>query len=298
VTLQKLANAIIRVNDVSEAVDFNVNVFGLKEMARDGDHVYLGCGLDNDYDLVLTSGGTGISQLAYQVLNEDELKIYQRRIEELGIKVEEFTDAEPGHPKKISFLLPSTNKDIRMDLVTVANQRSYYNPASTPHRSLTGAGPQDLDHLGIKVADGKKFSEFVTTALDFKLSDIFMPAPEIYAATWARSREYHHDLAFFGSHSCDETLDHIAWRFEGIEHMKRALDMMAPHGLQLEFGIGRHEVGANLFAYFWVNGNRYELSAEMPRVTDDHSEPLIWDDITKSMTAWRQLMPEGFKVGS
>ena len=28
--------------------------------------------------------------------------------------------------------------------------------------------------------------------------------------------------------------------------------MMAPHGLQLEFGIGRHEVGANLFAYFWV----------------------------------------------
>ena len=297
-TLQKLANAIIRVNDVSEAVDFNVNVFGLKEMARDGDHVYLGCGLDNDYDLVLTSGGTGISQLAYQVLNEDELKIYKRRIEELGIKLEEFTDAEPGHPKKISFLLPSTNKDIQMDLVTVANQRSYYNPASTPHRSLTGAGPQDLDHLGIKVADGKKFSEFVTTALDFKLSDIFMPAPEIYAATWARSREYHHDLAFFGSHSCDETLDHIAWRFEGIEHMKRALDMMALHGLQLEFGIGRHEVGANLFAYFWANGNRYELSAEMPRVTDDHSEPLIWDDITKSMTAWRQLMPEGFKVGS
>ena len=297
-TLQKLANAIIRVNDVSEAVDFNVNVFGLKEIARDGDHVYLGCGLDNDYDLVLTSGGTGISQLAYQVLNEDELKMYKRRIEELGIKVEEFSDAEPGHPRKISFNLPSTNKDIRMDLVTVANQRSYYNPASTPHRSLIGAGPQDLDHLGIKVADGKKFSEFVTTALDFKLSDIFMPAPEIYAATWARSREYHHDLAFFGSHNCDETLDHIAWRFEGIEHMKRALDMMAPHGLQLEFGIGRHEVGANLFAYFWVNGNRYELSAEMPRVTDDNAEPLIWNDITKSMTAWRQLMPESFKVGS
>ena len=96
--------------------------------------------MDNDYDLVLTSGGTGINQLAYQVLDEDELKIYKRRIEVLGIKVEEFTDAEPGHPKKISFLLPSTNKDIRMDLVTVTNQRSYYNPASTPHRSLTGAG--------------------------------------------------------------------------------------------------------------------------------------------------------------
>jgi catechol 2,3-dioxygenase len=73
---------------------------------------------------------------------------------------------------------------------------------------------------------------------------------------------------------------------------------MTPHGLQLEFGIGRHEVGANLFAYFWVNGNRYELSAEMPRVTDDYSEPMIWEDITKSMTSWRQLMPESFKKGS
>ena len=46
------------------------------------------------------------------------------------------------------------------------------------------------------------------------------------------------------------------------------------------------------------NGNRYELSAEMPRVTDDHSEPIIWDDITKSMTFGVQLMPEGFKIGS
>ena len=122
-TLQKLANAVIRVNDVSEAVDFNVNVFGLTEMAREDDKVYLGCGLDNDYDLVLTSGGGGISQLAYQVMNEDELKVYKRRIEELGIVVDEFTDAEPGHPKKISFLLPATNKDIRMDLVTVAQSK-------------------------------------------------------------------------------------------------------------------------------------------------------------------------------
>ncbi len=296
--IQKLAHAEIRVNDISEAVDYNVNIFGLNEIGRDGDTVFLGCGLDNDYDLALVPGGTGIGHLAYQVANEDDLKMYKRRISDLGIKVEERTDAGPGNHKSIDFLLPATNKPIRMELIVVENQRSYYNPASTPHRSLTGAGPLDLDHLGIKVADAKKFSEFVIAAMDFKLSDIFMPKPEVYAAVWSRSREYHHDLAFFGGAGCDETLDHIAWRFEGIEHMKRALDMLAPHGLQLEFGIGRHEVGANLYAYFWVHGNRYELSAEMPRVTDDNAEPIIWDDIKESMSSWRSQMPESFKKGS
>ena len=102
-TLQKLANAVIRVNDVSEAVDFNVNIFGLTEMAREDDKVYLGCGLDNDYDLVLTSGGTGISQLAYQVMNEDELKVYKRRIEELGIVVDEFKMLSQDIRRKLVF---------------------------------------------------------------------------------------------------------------------------------------------------------------------------------------------------
>ncbi|MEH7095299.1 VOC family protein [Neobacillus vireti] len=297
--IEKLAHAELRVPDIGQAVEYNINVFGLREIDRIGETVYLGCGFDNNYDLALTPGGTGIPHFAFQVNNEDDLKMYKKRVENYGLKVEERSDAEPGEKKAICFDLPATNVPIRMELVTVADRPAYFNPASSPNRTLLGAGAHDLDHLGLKVANSNKVAEFLETALDFKMSDIFMPAPGIYGAVWSRVKDYHHELAFMsGVGGPTESLDHIAFYFENIDHMKRALDMLAMHDLKLEFGIGRHALGANLYAYFWACGNRYELSAEMPRVVDDHAETVFWNDITKSMSSWGVQMPASFKNGS
>jgi catechol 2,3-dioxygenase len=297
--IEKLAHAELRVPDIAAAIDYNVNVFGLREMGRVGETIYLGCGFDNNYDLALTPGGTGIAHFAYQVRNEDDLKHYKKRLQDHGIKAEERTDAEPSEKKCIAFDLPATRVPIRMELITVEDRPAYFNPASSPYRTLKGVGPHDLDHLGLKVQDPKELAIFLEKVLDFKMSDIFMPAPGVYGAVWSRVQEYHHDLAFMGGvGGPTESLDHIAFYFENIDHMKRALDMLALHDLKLEFGVGRHALGANLYAYYWACGNRYELSAEMPRVVDDSAETIIWNDIKKSMSSWGIQMPESFKTGS
>lgn len=298
--IERLAHAELRVPDIGKALDYNVNAFGLKQMDKIGDTYYLGCGFDHHYDLALTPGGTGIAHYAFTVNKEEDLIHYKKRVEEYGIQVSEFTDREPGELKGIGFDIPGANIPLRMELITLDNKSvSYINPAATPFRTFHGAGPHDLDHLGLKVKDPKELAFFLEKALDFKMSDIFMPKPGVYGAVWARIRDYHHELAFMGGVGGDkESLDHIAFSFENIDHMKRALDMLAHYGLQLEFGVGRHAAGANLYAYYWAFGNRYELSAEMPRMVDDSAETIIWDDISKSISSWGMKIPSSMKEGS
>lgn len=297
--IQKLAHAELRVDDIGRALEYNVELFGLRELARDGDTVYLGCGLDNNYDLALIPGGTGISHFAYQVASEDDLQGYKKRIEQYGISVEERTDAEPGQQKSIGFVLPGTHQTIRMELVTVEDRPQYLHPALSPNRQLQGAGPIDLDHVNLMVANANQLADFLKSALDFRISDIFQPAPGFWGAVWSRATEHHHDLGFMAGRNPNETLNHIAFTFEGLDHMKRALDMLAKHDLKLEFGLGRHGIGGNLYAYYWApGGNRYELTAEMPRVVDDKAEPVIWEDLYKGISAWGMPMVDSLGIGS
>lgn len=297
--IQKLAHCELRVNDLSKALEYNTELFGLKLMAKQGKTIYLGCGLDKNYDLAITEGGTGIAHMAYQVASDDDLEYYQKRLRDMGVTVRESSDAEPSQKRAISFDLPGTSKPIAMELILPADRPQYLHPALSVNRSIHGVAPLDLDHINLKVPDTKKLAEFLTKGLDFGISDIFQPAPGVWGAVWTRAGEYHHDLAFMRGQNSEETLSHIAFTFENIDHMKRALDILALHELNLEFGLGRHGIGANIYAYFWApGGNRYELTCEMPRVVDKTAPARIWDDIHTGISSWGLSQPESFIKGS
>src|SRR5579883_1837278 len=104
--LQKLAHAVLRVQDLDAALAFNTEVFGLIELGRAGQTVYLGCGGDNNYDLGLVQGGTGVLDFGIQVESEDDLRYYARRLTELGVRSALESDREPGEQKALRFALP------------------------------------------------------------------------------------------------------------------------------------------------------------------------------------------------
>lgn len=59
----KLAHGVLKVNDLPQSLEFYREVVGLHEIGKQNGIVYLGCGADNNYDLALTEGGSGISIL-------------------------------------------------------------------------------------------------------------------------------------------------------------------------------------------------------------------------------------------
>jgi len=94
--IQKVTHIEIKVQDVESAVEFHTETLGLTELARDNGTVYLGCGLDDAYDLALTSGGTGLAHVALQV-EEDVLEELGR--DRLGLRdaLRGLVEACPGH---------------------------------------------------------------------------------------------------------------------------------------------------------------------------------------------------------
>jgi catechol 2,3-dioxygenase len=97
-----------------------------------------------------------------------------------------------------------------------------------------------------------------------------------------------------------QTLHHMAFELDGIGHLTAAADQLGAAGVPLEAGPGRHGVGGNLYAYFWApGGNRYELSAEMPRVPGARDAPNVrLASSVNSFSAWGTPRPDTFTRGS
>lgn len=150
----------------------------------------------------------------------------------------------------------------------------------------------DFDHITLQAQDAGRLVEFLVEVLDFEVSDIFAPTPGVVGAAWCRVSDLHHDVAIVSTPEAGKSLHHYALGMESFEHLKVAADLLAVHGVPIETGPGRHSVGGNVYTYFWVAGNRYELSAEMPRARK--GETKMWDSFETSFSAWGLTPPESF----
>jgi catechol 2,3-dioxygenase len=295
--MSKLEHVELRVRDLEEALAFNTDRLGLREIGRDGDTVYLGAGLDDNYDVAIRSGGVGLSHMAISVSDTDELKRYEDKIKTAGFSSERRTNGEPGQAEAVRFTTPI---GMDMEVVTLENPGFYNHPAYPKARRGNGISPQDLDHVNLLAPDVQKLFELFTEVLNFHQSDLFYPAPDVLVGAWLRVGEYHHDVAIMQGPP-EQTIHHIAWTLDSFDHLKTAADILAQDGIRLEWGPGRHGVAGNLSMYFQVpGGNRYELTAEMPRLYDPNHKPGITTDQDRLLTAWGQqpFDPETFWQGT
>lgn len=293
----KFEHAEIRVKDLSQAIDFYTNVIGLTEIARENGVVYLGCGLDKNYDLAIKEGGTGLEHFSIRVNDEDELKKLELQLKDHGVKVENTDGHEPGQEKGIRFAMPN---EVIMEFVIVEDKR-YLNPARPEYPRTRGIAPLNADHINIMTTNVKRDADFLQKVLGFRFSDIVEPEPGsgYWTAAWTRYGEYHHDIALTLTKNKSETLHHCAFSLSNFEDFKRAADILADYGILMELGPSRHPIGPNLYAYFWEpGGNRLELSAEAA-IIDDQTPPNFWTGMDQTLDAWRKVTPpESFLRGS
>ncbi|WP_425986779.1 VOC family protein [Brevundimonas sp. TWP1-2-1b1] len=299
--LQKLSHAHLKVKNLEESIRFHSDVLGLEKIDEKDGTVYLTCGTDGTFDVAVTEGGSGVISFAIAADDEEDLKHYSKRVSDAGVPVREMSDCDPGVEKIIEFDLPPQGQKMQIALLRSEARKHYYNPASRNANHLSGLAPLDLDHITLRVGpDATATIDFLRDHIDFYASDIVeFPGGQGRLAAWMHVGDYHHDVAMFAG-APHETLDHLAWTIPNIEYMKLMLDQVARGGIQTEAGPGRHGVGSNLYSYFFTpDGNRYELSGEMPRCVDRKAGPYIWQaDQPGIFSSWGAPFPESFKVGS
>lgn len=299
---EQIECATLGVQDRRRAVQFYTDVMGLVELENDGTTSYLGCGLDENYDLAVREGGTGVQSFALRV-REGEVAPYVDRLHERGVETEK--RAGTGHETGAYFELPSSG--IEVGLVVVEDHR-YPHAADATHFLDSTAPvadgrlpttPLDLDHVGIIVPDVEAEVRFLEDALDFRLSDVKTDGGE-WQQAFVRRGDHYHDIALF-ARDPQYTLHHLAWQMLDVTTMKQFADRLARHGHQLELGFLRHGPGASISIYFREpGGNRFEYSTEQPTVDAD-TQPGFYDGSgrTEGVSLWGgTIKPETFDEGS
>lgn len=293
--IHRIEHATVGVEDLDAALAFYVDALGFVERERREGVVYLGCGRDDNYDLGVIEGETGIEHFAVRATDASVVEEYDRRLQSLELPAERTDSDEPNQAAGVRFRLPS---GVAMEVVAVGDDE--YQHYEEPRRGRGGQAPADVDHIQFLTPDIPADLEFLEDVAGLTPTEIAGPRedPEI---AFARCNAFHHDVALKSASALGEveetSLHHVAFGFDSMDHLTTFVDAAVGAGAAFERGIGRHHGGNNIFAYLWTpGGNRLELCTQMATVSRD--EPEYVEDYESATTAWGPEAPESFGEGS
>ena len=102
--------------------------------------------------------------------------------------------------------------------------------------------PSKITHLVLNAPDRDATSAFYCEALGFRQID------KTKGLTFLCCNRDHHTLAFAASDVA--SLHHVAFEMAAIDSVMRGAGRMRDNGFPIEWGVGRHGPGDNVFAYF------------------------------------------------
>lgn len=155
--------------------------------------------------------------------------------------------------------------------------------------------PYKISHVVLNSADRAADASFACDLLGFRVRD------ETRGMIFLGCNADHHSFAFAGGP--DTGLNHVAYELESIDAIMRGAGRLKKFGHPMQWGIGRHGPGANVFSYYLDPDDfPIEYTAEIEQVEDathragspaDWERPPFWD-------AWGQAEPptERFRTAS
>jgi len=131
--------------------------------------------------------------------------------------------------------------------------------------------PRKLSHCVLNSNDRDAGVEFYCKNLGFKLTD------RTGGMSFIRANSDHHCVALVKGHAA--TLHHVAFEMPSLDAVMRGGGRMRDNGYPIEWGVGRHGPGNNVFSYFVGPDEMIiEYTAEVDQVDDTYpvGDPEKW----------------------
>jgi catechol 2,3-dioxygenase len=126
--------------------------------------------------------------------------------------------------------------------------------------------PLKLSHVVLNAGHIAHETKFFIDLLGFKLSD------STHMMDFVRCSADHHSIAF--ARAQGPSLNHMAYEMANIDGLMRGAGRMKQHGFNIEWGVGRHGPGDNVFSYFVEpNGFVTEYTTEIQQIDEADYEP-------------------------
>ncbi len=292
-SITHLDHVTLQVPDPEAAADYYRRVLGLGITGREPSTgavlmstLPFGAHQVPHHELVLYPGKPiGLSHYALAMRGTDALEPAAAILRGRGLAVEGPAVLETIHGPAVRF-----RDGDQMQVELVVPDPPVARPAGDTRVNLLR-----LSHINLRSPDATAAARWLEHHIDLRLSDRI--PDEFY---WLRCGNEHTTVAVV--RSAAPGLHHIALEIASWNEMLRLLDHFTAHGVQVEYGPGRHGPGNSLFVYFVDPWNiRWELLAESLRYDGEGTrEPGLWDPVKGRRSAvnlWGPKPPESFIRG-
>jgi catechol 2,3-dioxygenase len=224
----------IGVPDLDLAARFYVDTWHLAELTRRQDAVYLrGTGAAHHILTLVRSEQPDVRAIEFSVADAAHLDVIARAVSEYGGTVLE--GPAPTQMPGGGILLEVLDPQGRV-LRFIAGARSHSDTADVKDR------PVKITHVVFNSENVAVAQAFFERALGFRLSD------RTRVMAFMRCGSDHHCIAL--ADASENTLNHIAFVMPDLDSVMRGGGRMNDAGHPIEWGVGRHGPGNNVFAYF------------------------------------------------
>jgi catechol 2,3-dioxygenase-like lactoylglutathione lyase family enzyme len=258
----RFSHAVFETPDVERQIDYFTEVAGLALADKQNGRAYLATKL-GDLVVQLEKGDVSrCAKLAFQAAGADIADI-KRGVEAENIACEIRNDPTPGVAKLVAF------KDPKDTVIEVFAEQTPIGK----NQQVRGIGPIKLGHLAFVVDDPKKYVEFYTRVLGFRISD--------WIQDWfafMRCGPDHHTINFVRGKSIK--MHHVAFELKDWAHVQTACDFLGSKNIPIIWGPGRHGPGHNIYTYHRNPDDQIvELFTELDKMLDEklgYFDPRPW----------------------
>jgi catechol-2,3-dioxygenase len=267
--------------DLAKTAEFYKNVWGLEEVSRDNGTMYLrGGGVEHHILTIHERPRAALHSIDFAARDTAAVDALYARAMSDGIKIQE----KPHDLSKLAgggygFSVSTPEGQTISISSDLARHEEAYNDRSKPEK---------LSHVVLNVEDIEKQGRFFIDVLGFRLSD------STAVMDFVRCSSDHHSIAMARGHGAG--LNHMAYEVPNFDGLMRGAGRLKKSGYDVEWGIGRHGPGNNIFSYFIEpNGFVTEYTAEVERIDEASHVPGTPDYWQKVMNGnpdrWGMAVP-------
>ena len=259
------------VRDVAAAAEFYAGVWNLDPVAeRDGSRYFRGTGPEHHILALHPSDEPALVRIGLAAPDERAVDGLRDRLSAFDLPELGAPGALPGPGGGYGFAF--TDREGRK-LSVSAGVAQHDDRADSPDR------PRKISHCVLNAPEIEDSIALFTDGLGFTISD------RTGFLCFLRCNADHHSIALGTGDA--PTLHHIAFEMTDLDSVMRGAGRMRDAGYPIEWGVGRHGPGANVFSYFLgPDGFVIEYTAEVEQVDDSYPR--------RSAEYWANLNPPGW----
>lgn len=266
--------------DLKASGAFYREQWGLEEASAEADRLYLrGTGREHHILTLHERPRAGLHSMNFSARDRRMVDALHQKARTMGVKIIGAPEALPG----------VAGGGYGFTLETPEGQALSISTDVVGHAEaiLDRSRPAKLSHIVLNVENIEKQNRFFCDVLGFRLSDV------TERMDFVRCSSDHHSIALARGHGAG--LNHMAYEVPNFDGLMRGAGRMKQGGFNIEWGVGRHGPGDNIFTYFIEpNGFVTEYTTEVEQVDEATHMPgdgAYWSRRMPMPDCWGMAIP-------